>query len=357
MIEALERQAEHRGQVARSAARSSISSGGTLVGASPAMHRLQDEIRLVAKSDFTVLIEGETGAGKELVARQIHELGAPRRAVLLQVNCALLESIAESELFGHVAGAFTGATRDRTGVRARRPGHAVPRRGGRAAAHPAVPSRCARCSRARSSELAPHRVHHVDVRIIAATNRNLEQEVEAGRFRADLYHRLAVYPLRVAPLRERRADIPLLAAHFLDACRRRLGLGVVRLTEEAREQLSAQEWPGNVRELENVLSRGVLRAARAYNDIAGPILVKPEHLDLGASAPRAEPIAAERELATTPALPLAARVDAFRRREILRTVERHGGNWAAAARELGMHRANLHHLVRRLGIGGAAERR
>jgi anaerobic nitric oxide reductase transcription regulator len=121
------------------------------------------------------------------------------------------------------------------------------------------------------------------VRVLAATNRNLEAEVAAGRFRADLYHRLAVYPIRVPPLHDRRPDIPLLAAHFLDLGRQRLGLGPVRLTEEARERLLAAHWPGNVRELENVISRGILRAARRQSERGGPLLIGVEHLDLESS--------------------------------------------------------------------------
>ena len=126
----------------------------------------------------------------------------------------------------------------------------------------------------------------MDVRILAATNRDLEAEVAAGRFRADLYHRLAVYPIHVPPLRERRPDIPLLAAHFVDLGRQRLGLGPVRLTEDARERLVGADWPGNVRELENVISRGVLRAARQKPERAGPLLIGVEHLDLSPPNPR-----------------------------------------------------------------------
>jgi anaerobic nitric oxide reductase transcription regulator len=156
----------------------------------------------------------------------------------------------------------------------------------------------------------------------------------------------------VPPLREHREDIPLLAAHFSDMYRQRLGLGPVRITEEARERLTAANWPGNVRELENVIGRGVLRAAQGQARRAGPVLVGLEHLDLEAgpevaAGPRAAAAAEE----ASAHLSLAERLDAFRRREILAAVARAQGNWAAAARELGLHRSNLHHLAKRLGLG------
>jgi anaerobic nitric oxide reductase transcription regulator len=165
---------------------------------------------------------------------------------------------------------------------------------------------------------------------------------------------LAVYPIRVPPLRERRPDIPLLAAHFLDLSRQRLGLGPVRLTDEARERLVGADWPGNVRELENVISRGALRAARQNIEKVGPLLIGAGSLDLergelSGSAPDPSDATTPRERAAPPPS-LAERVEAFRRKEVLAAVARHQGNWAAAARELGLHRSNFHHLAKRLGI-------
>jgi anaerobic nitric oxide reductase transcription regulator len=191
-------------------------------------------------------------------------------------------------------------------------------------------------------------VRRVDVRILAATNRDLEKEVEEGRFRADLYHRLAVYPLRVPPLRERREDIPLLAAHFLDLSRRRLGSGPLRLSPEAREALVAASWPGNVRELENVLSRAVLKATAGTTREA--VIVGRELLDLSRAVGEDPPAAAASPPPGGLDQPLRAQVQEFQRRVIESAVQNHGGNWAAAARELGMHRSNLHHLARRLGL-------
>jgi len=194
----------------------------------------------------------------------------------------------------------------------------------------------------------------IDVRVVASSNEDLRAKVERGEFREDLFYRLNVIPVFVPPLRERRSDIPLLAAHFLDLGRQRLGLGPVRLSDEARERLVGADWPGNVRELENVISRGVLRAARQKPERAGPLLIGVESLDLepvepsgSAPAPADAPVPGGR-IAPPPSL--AERTEAFRRREILAAVARHRGNWAAAARDLGLHRSNFHHLAKRMGI-------
>ena len=357
LIESLERMAERRGQVARELQRSAgLSSGGQILGGSPATRRLLDEIHLVARSDLAVLITGETGVGKELVARQIHETSPRQDEALIQVNCAALpESIAESELFGHVAGAFTGAGRDRAGKFEIADGGTLFLDEIGELPLSLQPKLLRAIEHGEIQRVGSDRPLRADVRILAATNRDLATEAAASRFRADLYHRLAVYPIHVPPLRERRQDIPLLAAHFLDLGRQRLGLGPVRLTEEARDRLSGADWPGNVRELENVISRGVLRAARRQGERAGPLLIGVEHLDLdSAEFPQVSPEPAEARPPGGHAASyssLADQVEAFRRREILAAVERHRGNWAAAARELGLHRSNLHHLARRLGIG------
>src|SRR5512143_518093 len=263
LIEALERRADERGRVARELQQSAVeASGGQLIGSSPPMRRLRDEISLVAASSFAVLVTGETGVGKELVAHLVHAASARRDEPFIQVNCAALPvSIAESELFGHVAGAFTGAMRDRAGKFEVASGGTLFLDEIGELPLELQPKLLRALQQGDVQRVGSDRVHRVDVRIVAATNRNLEREVEGGRFRADLYHRLAVFPLRVPPLRERRDDIPLLVAHFADEARRRLGLGPLRLPDEARERLVAADWPGNVRELENVVSRAVLRAA------------------------------------------------------------------------------------------------
>ncbi|MGE0455283.1 MAG: nitric oxide reductase transcriptional regulator NorR [Vicinamibacteria bacterium] len=358
LIEALETRAEHRGRVARELLRSAAqSSGGQILGTSPAVRKLLEEVALVARSDMAVLVFGETGVGKELVAHQIH--AASRRAdeALIHVNCAALpESIAESELFGHVAGAFTGAVRDRAGKFEVADGGTLFL--DEVGELPLVlqPKLLRALQQGEIQRVGSDKPHRVDVRVIAATNRDLQREVERGRFRADLYHRLAVFPLRVPPLRERGQDVPLLASHFADGARRRLGLGRVRLAEETQQRLQQSAWPGNVRELENVVSRAVLRASFG-GDPTRPISVEPAHLDLrGGEAP-----APASALATRPAAdarPLRERLADFQRAEIRGALERNDGSWAAAARELGLHRSNLHHLAARLGLrGGETPRR
>ena len=348
LIEALERRAEQRGRVARELQRHAIETSGDMIGASPALHRLLEETAMVAASDLTVLVTGETGVGKERIAHQIHELSPRRDEALIHVNCAALpETIAESELFGHVAGAFTGAVRDRAGKFEVADGGTLFLDEVGELPLTLQPKLLRALQSGEIQRVGSDRVHLVRVRVVAATNRDLEREVERGRFRADLYHRLAVFPLRVPPLRERREDVPLLAAHFADAARRRLGLGPVRLAEAVHARLVAADWPGNVRELENVVSRAVLRASAGRQPTA-PVTVEPAHLDVGvvtapvATEPEEPPLSAGR--------PLAERVRDYQRRLIREAVERNGGSWAAAARELGMHRSNLHHLGRRLGL-------
>ena len=354
LIESLERMAERRGEVARELHRSAgRSSGGQILGNSAAVRRLLNEIRTVAASDLPVLITGETGVGKELVARQIHDLSSRHEEAMIQVNCAALpESVAESELFGHVKGAFTGAVRDRAGKFEIAHGGTLFLDEVGELPLSLQPKLLRAIQQGEIQRVGSDRPVRANVRLIAATNRDLSAEMETGRFRADLYHRLAVYPIHVLPLRDRAEDIPILSAHFLDISRQRLGLGRVRLSDDARERLMALDWPGNVRELENVISRGVLRAARGETGRGRAILVGAEHLDFGeAPQPAAgQPAGADDAQAENSKLTLAERVDAFRRRAILQAVERHQGNWAAAARELGLHRSNLHQMAARLGL-------
>jgi anaerobic nitric oxide reductase transcription regulator len=351
LIDAIERRADHRGRVARELQQSAAaSSGGQLLGGSEALRRLRDEIRLVAASDLAVLLAGETGVGKELVAHLIHA-GSPRRdEALIQVNCAALPvSIAESELFGHIAGAFTGAARDRAGKFEIASGGTLFLDEIGELPLELQPKLLRALQQGEIQRVGSDRVHRVDVRVIAATNRDLTREVEAGRFRADLFHRLAVFPLRVPSLAERRADIPPLAAHFADLNRRRLGLGSVRFTDEALVRLTAADWPGNVRELENVVSRAVLRAAAGQPPHA-PVTIGVPRLDVMTGAPPAAPAQVPAPREDGPPVSLREQVERFQRQRILDEVARHGGNWAAAARALGMHRSNLHQLAGRLGL-------
>ncbi len=351
LVDALERRAEHRRHVAHELQRSAeLSSGGHILGTSVAVRALLHEIRIVGASDLATLITGETGVGKELVARAVHASSSRRDEALIHVNCAALpESIAESELFGHVSGAFTGAARDR-------PGKFEAAHGGTLFLDEigelplsVQPKLLRALQEGEVQRVGSDRLLRVDVRVIAATNRDLEREVERGRFRADLFHRLAAFPLHVPALRQRREDIPLLAAHFADVARRRLGTGPVRITDEARERLVAADWPGNVRELENLVGRAVLRAGfgRSPGD---PVRVDVEHIGVPASF---ESSAAERAAPAPPVGTLRERLEHFQVSAIREALERQGGSWAAAARDLGMHRSNLYHLAARLGLTGA----
>ncbi len=376
LVDRLERTAARQGAVARELQRAATEqSGGEIVGQSRAMRRLLEGIDLVARSDLPVLITGETGVGKELVARRVHEVSPRREQPLIYVNCAALpEAIAESELFGHVTGAFTGAIRDRAGRFEIADGGTLFLDEIGELPLPLQPKLLRALQHGEIQRVGSDRAHRVDVRVVAATNRDLESEIDAGRFRADLYHRLAVFPVRVPALRERPEDIPVLAAHFLDSARRRLGLGALRLTEEARQRLERGDWPGNVRELENVISRAALRvAARAGVARASDAvtLIDAASLDVvesdaeGGPAPArraaagparpgsgAAPTARSHALDTESFGPLRDRIEAFQRRMIQDAVERRHGNWSAAARDLGLHRSNLHHLARRLGLRG-----
>lgn len=355
LIEALEREALRSGLVARDLMREVRERGGELIGSAEPMRRLRQEIELVGPAERCVLVTGETGTGKELVARALHEASPRREAPLIYVNCAALpESIAESELFGHLRGAFTGATGDRPGkFEVAHEGTLFLDEVGELSLR--VQALLLRAlQEGEVQRVGADRPHHVDVRVLAATNRDLENEVAAGRFRADLYHRLAVYRIQVPPLRERPEDVPLLAGFFADRERRRLGLGRVQLSRPLQERLRAAPWPGNVRELENLISRALLRAAARVAPGA-PVLVSPRDLDadLESSTPDAGQRGAPAPAAGLGGRSLAEAVEAYKRAAVEAALARHGGSWAAAARELGMHRSNLYHLAKRLGLSAS----
>ncbi len=350
LLDALERKAERQGRVASELMRDIRQRhGARLIGRSAAIEHLRREIDIVAQSDFTVLILGETGTGKEVAARAIHARSHRRDAPLLYLNCAALpEPLAESELFGHTRGAFTGANRDRPGKfeTADRGTLLLDEIGELPAT--VQPKLLRAIQEGEIQRVGSDTSLSVDVRLLAATNRNLEEEVRAGRFREDLYHRLNVYPLAVPPLRERREDIPLLAAHFCELIRQRLGTGPVEVGPEVLGLLAGYAWPGNVRELENVLARAILKAA-AVTARGEPVRLAASHVS-GDLAPSGSAQPAEDPPTAGPAAGLRAQVEDYQRRLIRRAVARSGGNWSAAARELGLHRSNLHHLAARLGI-------
>ena len=232
-----------------------------MIGQSAALKRLLRQVEMVARTDATVLILGESGTGKELVAREIHQHSRRSQRPLIRVNCASIpRELYESEFFGHVKGAFTGAIKDRAGrFEAAQGGTLFLDEVGEIPLE--LQSKLLRVLQEGQYErVGEERTRTVDVRIIAATNRDLPRDVEAGRFRQDLYYRLNVFPMKVAPLRERKEDIPLLAAHFLDRAVRKLKLPSARLTPSHIAQLHNHDWPGNVRELQNMIERALILA-------------------------------------------------------------------------------------------------
>ncbi len=333
----------------------------TLVGSSSALEALRSEIATVAPSDLSVLILGETGVGKELVAEHLHAGSGRRDAPLVHVNCAALpENLAETELFGHDKGAYTGATRDRIG-KFELADHGTIFLDEVGELAPSVQAKLLRVLQ--SGELqrpGSDRHLHVDVRVLAATNRDLREEVARGRFRGDLYHRLSVFPLVVPPLRARESDVLALAGAFLEENQQRLGARNLRLTKAAKDALLRYPWPGNVRELEHVISRAALRAVARHGRSVRVVAVDEESLGILASPsmerPREArsratlPIPATRASLHVPGANLREATDAFQRRWLEGALARNDGNQAAVAREAGIHRSNLSRLLKRLGV-------
>lgn len=329
-----------------------------LLGHSAALQQLLGEINIVASSDLTVLILGETGVGKELVAQQLHAQSARRDRPLIQLNCAALpDTLADSELFGHKRGAFTGAVQDRVGKFELADGGTLflDEVG---ELSPSVQAKLLRVLQ--SGELqrpGSDKALRVDVRVLAATNRDLKHEVAQGRFRADLYHRLSVYPLHVPPLRERGRDVLTLAGGFLEENQHRLGARNLRLSPQAKTALLAYDWPGNVRELEHLINRAALRALSEQGRAARWVAIDPIHLNLGEVASglmhrEAANAEAPRPTEVLDGEGLRAATDAFQRRWIEAALAKHDGAMAAAAREAGMDRSNFHRLALRLGVRG-----
>jgi transcriptional regulator with GAF, ATPase, and Fis domain len=232
---------------------------GELVGGSAGLRKVTEQVRLVAPTDAAVLISGESGTGKEVVARAIHNQSPRRERAFVKVNCsAVPDTLFESEFFGHARGAFTGALKDK-------PGRFELAEGGTLLLDEigevplGMQAKLLRVLQEREVErVGEARVRKLDVRVLAATNRDLKREAEAGRFRLDLFYRLSVFPIELPPLRERPDDVPALVHHFVEKVTRRLGRPIPRLTQATLAQLSAYSWPGNVRELENAVERAVI---------------------------------------------------------------------------------------------------
>jgi DNA-binding NtrC family response regulator len=267
-----------------------------VVGESRALRVLLGRIQMVAPTDSTVLIQGETGTGKEVLAREIHRRSRRADRPLIRVNCASIpKELYESEFFGHVKGAFTGAFKDRTGrFEAADGGTLFLDEIGEIPLD--LQSKLLRALQEKQYErVGEDRTRKVDVRIVAATNRDLRAEVAAGRFREDLYYRLNVFPLQVAPLRDRLEDIPLLAKHFIALAAKNLGCPSGRLTPAGLAALQNYDWPGNIRELNNVIERAVILAQGGALEFDLPIAAGVSASPASTAAP-----GEEREFLTEP---------------------------------------------------------
>jgi anaerobic nitric oxide reductase transcription regulator len=355
LIDALEMRAERHGQIANELMQDiHVRQGSQILGSSSVMAHLRREIELVARSDFTVLVMGDTGVGKELVIRAIHASSNRQDVPMLYLNCAALaESLAESELFGHTEGAFTGASRDRAG-KFELANHGTLFLDEIGELPLSIQPKLLRAiQEGEIQRVGSDESDHVDVRLLAATNRDLEAEVENKRFRIDLYHRLNVYPIRVPSLKEHIEDIPLLAGYFCERIQRRLGLGPIRISPDAYEMMSGYDWPGNVRELENVISRAVLKSSSIVSR-GDPIVLEITHLDsdlIRRDIPIVPP-PPKKEVFFSKNFSLNDEIKNYKTKLITLALNKNRGNWAAAARDLGMHRSNLHNLAKRLGIKG-----
>jgi anaerobic nitric oxide reductase transcription regulator len=363
LIDALEHKASYQQQV--TAALVEEQQHQNMLGTSKAMLALKKDIELVAQSELTALILGESGVGKELVARAIHQQSTRAGQAIVTVNCAALpESLVESELFGHVSGAFSGANKDRLGkFELANGGTLFLDEVGELPL--SVQASLLRVLQSGDIQrLGSDNHHQVDVRIIAATNRDLKNEVSEGRFRADLYHRLSVYPLHVAPLRERINDVVLLAGHFLARLQRQLGSNNLTLAPEAEAAMLSYNWPGNVRELEHLLSRAALKGIGREGRSNRVIVLQTDDLDLsapGSSAPLptnnpqqggAATIDTHSSATAEPmqTMDLKSATDHFQRQYIQYQLDLHQGKKAPAARALGLDRSNLQRLLNRLGL-------
>jgi Nif-specific regulatory protein len=310
-----------------------------IIGKSEAIKRVIDHLDKVVDTRVTVLIEGETGTGKELIAAAVHYRSRRRDKLFVAQNCAALaESLLESELFGHKKGAFTGAVDEKKGLFEIADGGTLfldeitetPM---------SLQSKLLRALQ--EGEIRPVGAtssKHVNVRIVAATNRNLEEEVARGRFREDLYYRLKVFPLRLPPLRERRDDIPLLAAHFLQRYAEEIGKHVGGFSQQAMELMQAYNWPGNVRELQNEVQRIVIQldpGAFATPELLSPRIRQVEGLVARAGATKGT---------------LKEMMDAVEKYYLLEALREHNNNKTNAAKALGITREGLHKKLRQYGI-------
>ncbi len=315
-----------------------------IIGKSQAMERVFSLISSVAPTASTVLITGESGTGKELVAKAIHYNSPRRDRPFVVVDCGTLpDELIESELFGHKRGAFTGAVSDKKGLLEEADGGTLffdeignlPL---------ALQSKLLRVLQEKEFRpIGAKKTIHIDVRFIAATNRDLKRMVEEGTFREDLFYRLNIFPIHIPPLRERKDDIPLLAYHFLKKYSEELGKEVNSITAEAMKKLISHNWPGNVRELENIIQRAIL--------ITQNSTIKAEDISLLEEATTTTVV--PRKLEELKELKKALReksVEDVERMFVLEALRRNEWNVSRAARDVGMKRPNFHALMKKYGI-------
>ena len=306
-----------------------------IVGRSRAMQEVIKRAELVAETKSTVLITGDTGTGKEMVARLIHHRSAQREMPLIKVNCAAIpDTLLESELFGHVRGAFTGATMTKRGKFALADGGSIflDEIG---TMSPAVQSKLLRVLQEREFEpLGAERTQRVDVRVIAATNRDLKQMVSDGKFQEDLYYRLNVIPIEIPPLRERREDIPVLVEHFVEKHRQRTGKKIDSVDLGVTAALERYDWPGNVRELENTIERAVVLTTGTVIDASAISLV-------GATSSASSGL---------PSMRLHQNLEWVERETIRRALEQAGGVKKDAAELMGISQRALSYYLAKYRI-------
>ena len=317
-----------------------------IIGTSPSVTEVRRLIGTVARTDVAVAVSGETGTGKELVARTLHEQSERSDRPFVVVDCAALpEALLENELFGHEAGAFTGADRKTAGLLAEADGGTafIDEIGEMPLL---VQGKLLRFLQTKEfRRVGASKQTRVDVRVVTATNRDLEAEVARGRFRQDLFYRINVFPLRLPPLRERREDIALLADHFVRAIAKEMGRATESFTAEAAALLAAQEWPGNVRQLENVVRRLLVVAEGPRIALAEcqAVLGRPA----ASAAPREGPVEPFHQAR-------AAALERFERQYLEDLLNAAGTNVTEASRRAGLDRKNLWLKLKRYGMGRAA---
>jgi formate hydrogenlyase transcriptional activator len=303
-----------------------------VIGKSAGLEAVFEQVECVAPTDSTVLIQGETGTGKELIARAIHNVSKRCGRSFIKLNCAAIPlDLLESELFGHEKGAFTGAIAQRIGrFETADKGTLFLDEVGDIP--PALQPKLLRVLQEQEFErLGSTRTRQVDVRLVAATNRDLVDMTKQGEFRSDLYYRLNVFPIRIPPLRERREDIPLLVHYFMDKYARRMGKRIETVPTATMQKLVDWPWPGNIRELQNMIERGVILSRGFVLEIPLTELEQPR---IAASSSNNE----------------ASTLEAFERQHILRALSDTGWVVAGAAARLGLNRSTLNARMRKLEI-------